>query len=272
MPSDTEINDTRPNLDTADADSRPAASVLFEAGDLFDTPSALYDDDDATQQQQLFGTSSPLDELAVLSDDITGEQQRQTVVVKDEVLCQQPNRPSESLSFGSSEEVLALLQNEIVQEHVTLSGTTPSNIVVPASRLAINDEISTAAFSNDVLQQLWMMIMTDHTSSGHQLHSTLPSIAETSSTAITQTSVIHIVPEVSECLKLQQRPTQHSVDSLVRVVIEGDVVNTSRRASTGSVGYSAPFRAPQVNMPSFTLFLILGLWCESRGNGYDYLW
>lgn len=268
-------------------------SVLFEAGatqDLFNPSDSLYDDSGEVDDQ-LF-TANSLESFELLSGILQQSQSQELVALgqdvnkQNEILCrqqqtisggqtfaEQPQSTSQTqtLSFGSSEEVLAMVQNQLLHEGATLSRhSSPS----AGDNSSSNVDLVSVAFSDDILQQLLLMVMRDgatsNVSSGHQVCS-LPAIAETpvtslnpSATAVTVQPVLQVLHGnsqsppariLSDYLKVEpglttdNKPTQ-SLDNLCQFMLNSGSSAGYRRASTGSLSSSqqaAGFRLPQVN-------------------------
>lgn len=274
-------------------------SVLFEAGatqDLFNASDSLYDDSGEVDDQ-LF-TANSLESFDLLTGILQQSQSHELVSVRQDVnkqnniLCgqpqtitvaqtfsEQPRRTSqtETLSFGSSEEVLAMVQNQLIHEGATLSRHSPTSATETASA---NIDLVSLAFSDDVLQQLLMMVMRDNAASGvtsgHQVCS-LPVIAETPATSLNppatsvtiqpvlqvQSQPARLLSEyfkVEPGLTIDNKPTQ-SLDNLCQVMLNNGASGGYRRASTGSLSSSQPaaaFRMPQVKFDSLVNIFLTG--------------
>jgi len=243
------------------------ATVLFEAGatqDFFDASNSLYGECVEANEQLFEGVDGS---FGLLLNSLQHEEQLalNQYQDKEQKQCSSPGQslsqtsaPKHTLSFGSSEEVSAMLQNQLVHEGATFS--CHSSESVPQG----NDIVS-VAFSDDVLQQLILMFVRDSATSGHQIH-TLPSIAETPSNAalpgsiVTLQPVLQVVPGdsqvhtariMSSYLKVEPgsnfcgKPAQR-MDNLCQVMVENGSSGGNRRASTGSLNSSLPIAASRV--------------------------
>ena len=152
------------------------------------------------------------------------------------------------LSFGSSEEVLALVENQSEQDESLIHHTTDSGVT---------PDVSAYAYSNDVLQELLaMLIKSDQPAQ-------LPVIAETPGTASPEPPV-KLCPNV-----LQNRtsftmgpPAQSSAGTLSILTSPNSAVGTPKMTATAA----GPDSVESRSFDNLIRFLVTNTTSESRRN------